>query len=63
MTLLDAASKVPPTRDRSLPVKHGTCVPVPLLLPTIAAYRRRMQAAQVQDVRGVHLPQLSRLGL
>lgn len=46
-----------------LVAEHCAYPPVPALLPTIAAACPRMQAAQVRDVCGIHLPQLSRLGL
>jgi hypothetical protein len=41
--------------------EHGAYMPVPVLLRTIAAGCPRMQAGQLHDVCGVHLPQLSRL--
>jgi hypothetical protein len=43
--------------------EHGADMPVPVLLRTIAADCPRMQAAQLHDGCGVHLPQLSQLVL
>lgn len=43
--------------------EHGAYIPVPVLLRTNAAECPRMQAAQVHDVCGVHLPHLLWLGL
>lgn len=40
-----------------LVAEHGPDMPVPVLLWTIAADCPRMQAAQVYDVCGIHLPQ------
>jgi hypothetical protein len=44
-------------------LEHGAYMPMPVLLWTIAADCPRMEAGQLHDVCGVHLPQLSRLGL
>lgn len=46
-----------------LVAEHGATIPVPVLLRSIAADCPRMRAAQLHDVCGVHLPQLSRPGL
>ena len=46
-----------------LVAEHCACMPVQVLLRTITADCPRMQAAEVHDVCGVHLPQLSQLGL
>lgn len=45
-----------------LVAEHGAGTPIPALLRIIAADCPRMQAAQVHDVCGIHLPQLSRAG-
>lgn len=50
-------------RSERLVAEHGAYIPVPVLLRTNAAECPRMQAAQVHDVCGVHLPHLLWLGL
>lgn len=46
-----------------LVAEHGADMPVPRLLRIVASDCPRMKAAQVHDVFGVHLPELSGLGL
>lgn len=46
-------------RTDRLVAEHGASLSVPALLRIIAADCPRMQAAQIHDVCGVHLPQLS----
>lgn len=46
-----------------LVAERGPNMPVPALLPTIAADCPRMQAAVFHAVCDVHLPQLSKLGV
>ena len=46
-------------RTDRLVAAHGAGTPIPVLLRVIAADCPRMQAAQIHDVCGVHLPQLS----
>ena len=50
-------------RTGRLVAEHGTAISVPALLRIIAADCPRMRAAQMHDVCGVHLPELSGLGL
>jgi hypothetical protein len=49
-------------RTDRLVAEHGAGMPIPTLLRIIAADCPRMQAAQIHDVCGVHLPRLSGLG-